>query len=319
MSNEDGTVWVVFNGEIYNFQELRADLIRAGHRLKTASDTETLVHLYEEEGIAGISKLRGMFAYAIWDARERKLLLARDRFGKKPLYYARVREGFYFGSEIKCLRAAGLSMEMDPEAIRLYLQFGYVPDPWSAFSGLKKLPPAHWLTLDADGRMEIGRYWENPPPREDDDPSLSEQDICAEIRQAFDDSVKVRMIADVPLGAFLSGGIDSSLVVASMALQSRMPVRTFAMGFEERDFDELPYARLVASKYGTQHHEQIVRPDAVDLVPRLIRHFDEPFSDASAIPTFLVSQFAAQSVKVVLSGDGGDEFFGGYPSFFEAD
>jgi asparagine synthase (glutamine-hydrolysing) len=319
MSNEDRSIWVVFNGEIYNFQELRRDLIAKGHSFATHSDTETLVHLYEEEGIAGISKLRGMFAYAIWDARERKLLLARDRFGKKPLYYARVRDGFYFGSELKCLRAAGLSMEMDSEAIKLYLQFGYVPDPWSAFAGLKKLPPAHWLTLDADGRMEIGRYWENPPPREDDDPGLSEPDICAEIRQAFDDSVKVRMIADVPLGAFLSGGIDSSLVVASMALQSRVPVRTFAMGFEEQDFDELPYARLVAAKYGTQHHEQIVRPDAVDLIPRLIRYFDEPFSDASAIPTFLVSQFAAQSVKVVLSGDGGDEFFGGYPSFFEAD
>ncbi len=318
ISNEDGSVWVVFNGEIYNFLELRKDLIARGHKFATNSDTEVLVHLYEEEGIAGISKLRGMFAYAIWDVKHRKLLLVRDRFGKKPLYYSKVPEGLYFGSELKCLRAAGLAMQMDPEAIRLYLQFGYVPDPWSAFSGVKKLPPGHWLTLDAEGNIEMGSYWETPPPREDD-PGLSEADVCAAIREAFDESVRVRMIADVPLGAFLSGGIDSSLVVASMAMQSRLPVRTFAMGFEEQDFNELPYARMVADKYGTEHHEQIVKPDAIDLVPRLIRHFDEPFADASAIPTFLVSRFAAQSVKVVLSGDGGDEFFGGYPSFFQAD
>lgn len=317
ISNEDGSVWVVFNGEIYNYRDLRRDLIAKGHRFVTNSDTETLVHLYEQEGIAGISKLRGMFAYAIWDARERKLLLVRDRFGKKPLYYAQAPGGLYFGSELKCLRAAGLSLDMDPEAIRLYLQFGYVPDPWSAFAGVNKLLPGHWLTL-ASGNIEMGSYWEPPPPCEDD-PGLSEADVCAEIREAFDDAVRVRMIADVPLGAFLSGGIDSSLVVASMALQSRLPVRTFAMGFEEQDFNELPYAKMVADKYGTEHHEEIVKPDAVDLVPRLIRYFDEPFADASAIPTFLVSRFAAQSVKVVLSGDGGDEFFGGYPSFFEAD
>jgi asparagine synthase (glutamine-hydrolysing) len=318
ISNEDGSAWVVFNGEIYDYQDLRRELIGKGHRFATHSDTETLVHLYEEEGIAGIAKLRGMFAYAIWDGRQRKLLLARDRFGKKPLYYTRTREGFYFGSELKCLRAAGVPMTMDAEAIRIYLQFGYVPDPWSAFAGIKKLPPGHWLTLDADGRIETGRYWETPPPFEGE-ASQSEEDICAEIREVFDEAVRLRMIADVPLGAFLSGGIDSSLVVASMARQSRLPVRTFAMGFEEQEFNELPYARLVAQKYGTEHHEEIVRPNAVDLVPNLIRYFDEPFSDASAIPTFLVSRFAGESVKVVLSGDGGDEFFGGYPSFFEAD
>ncbi|HVW10826.1 MAG TPA: asparagine synthase (glutamine-hydrolyzing), partial [Bryobacteraceae bacterium] len=316
--NEDGSVWVVFNGEIYDYQELRRELIARGHRFTSGSDTETLVHLYEEEGIAGISKLRGMFAYAIWDSRRRKLMLARDRFGKKPLYYANTREGFYFGSELKCLRAAGVPMTMDAEAIRIYLQFGYIPDPWSAFAGIKKLPPGHWLTLDSEGGIEIGRYWQTPPPFEGE-PLKSEEDICAEIRQVFDDSVRMRMIADVPLGAFLSGGIDSSLVVASMAMQSRLPVRTFAMGFEEQEFNELPYSRMVAQKYGTEHHEEIVRPDAVDLVPRLIHFFDEPFSDASAIPTYLVSKFAAGHVKVVLSGDGGDEFFGGYSSFFEAD
>jgi len=319
ISNEDSSVWVVFNGEIYNFQELRRSLMGKGHRFVTNSDTETIVHLYEEEGVAGISKLRGMFAYAIWDARQHKLLLARDRFGKKPLYYSEVRDGFYFGSEPKCLRAAGVPMEMDPEAIRLYLQFGYVPDPWSAFAGMKKLRPGHWLTLDAAGNIETGSYWHPPAPCSDGVRGFSEAEACEEIRRVFDDSVRVRMIADVPLGAFLSGGIDSSLVVASMAMQSSLPVRTFAMGFEEGDFNELPYARLVAQKYGTEHHEEIVRPDAVDLVPKLIRYFDEPFADASAIPTFLVSRFAAQSVKVVLSGDGGDEFFGGYPSFFEAE
>jgi asparagine synthase (glutamine-hydrolysing) len=319
ISNEDGSVHVVFNGEIYNYRELRRELMAKGHRFTTNSDTETLVHLYEEEGRAGIAKLRGMFAFAIRDEKNRMLLLARDRFGKKPLYYSRFRDGFYFGSELKCLRAGGLPLEMDPEAIRIYLQFGYIPDPWSAFAGVKKLRPGHWLMFSAGGEIETGAYWQTPPPREDNPPGLSEPEVCEEIRRVFDDSVRVRMIADVPLGAFLSGGIDSSLVVASMAMQSRLPVRTFAMGFEEQEFNELPYARLVAQKYGTEHHEQIVRPDAVDLVPRLIRHFDEPFADASAIPTFLVSRFAAQSVKVVLSGDGGDEFFGGYPSFFEAD
>lgn len=318
ISNEDGSVWVVFNGEIYDYQDLRRDLIARGHRFTTNSDTETLVHLYEQDGIAGIARLRGMFAFAIWDSNKRRLLVTRDRFGKKPLYYTQTAAGFYFGSELKCIRAAGVPMDMDPEAIRLYLQFGYIPDPWSAFAGVKKLPPGHWLTLDANGTIEIGRYWETPPPQEEDT-SRSEAEICEEIRQVFDESVRMRMIADVPLGAFLSGGIDSSLVVASMAMQSRLPVRTFAMGFEEQEFNELPYARMVAKKYATEHHEQIVKPDAVDLVPRLIRYFDEPFADASAVPTFLVSQFAAQHVKVVLSGDGGDEFFGGYSSFSEAD
>jgi asparagine synthase (glutamine-hydrolysing) len=318
ISNEDGSLWIVYNGEVYNYQDLRRDLIAKGHRFTTNSDTETIVHLYEEEGVAGISKLRGMFAFAIRDTRRNELLLVRDRFGKKPLYYSAIPEGFYFGSELKCLRAAGVPMETDAEAIRLYLRFGYVPDPWSAFRGIQKLAPGHWLRLRADGNIETQCYWQAPPPREEDS-EVSEAAMCEEIRHVFDESVRLRMIADVPLGAFLSGGIDSSLVVASMAMQSRLPVRTFAMGFEDQAFNELPWARMVAKKYGTEHHEQIVKPDAVDLVPRLIQFFDEPFSDASAIPTYLVSRFAAQSVKVVLSGDGGDEFFAGYPSFFEAD
>ncbi len=321
ISNEDGTVWVVFNGEIYNYQALRQDLISRGHRFRTDSDTETLVHLYEEFGPGFVSRLRGMFAFAIWDSRERCLLLARDRFGKKPLYYAETDEGLFFGSELKCLRAAGVPLEQDDQAIRLYLQFAYIPDPYSAFRGVKKLPAGHTLLISQRGsrQAKIEQYWSVPEPCSDSGSGISEEAVCEEIRQVFDESVRLRMIADVPLGAFLSGGIDSSLVVASMARQSSRPVKTFSIGFKEQEYNELPLARLVAAKYQTEHHELVVEPNAVDLVPRLIRQFDEPFADASAIPTFLVSEFAVQHVKVALSGDGGDEFFGGYPDFFEAE
>jgi asparagine synthase (glutamine-hydrolysing) len=321
ISNEDETVWVVFNGEIYNYQALRQDLISRGHRFRTDSDTETLVHLYEEFGAGFVSRLRGMFAFAIWDSRERCLLLARDRFGKKPLYYAETAQGLFFGSELKCLRAAGVPLEQDDQAIRLYLQFAYIPDPYSAFLGVKKLPAGHTLLISERGsrQVKIEQYWSVPEPCSDASAGISEDAVCEEIRQVFDESVRLRMIADVPLGAFLSGGIDSSLVVASMARQSSRPVKTFSIGFKEQQYNELPLARLVAAKYQTEHHELVVEPNAVDLVPRLIRQFDEPFADASAIPTFLVSEFAVQHVKVALSGDGGDEFFGGYPDFFEAE
>ncbi len=317
ISNEDGTVWVVFNGEIYNFQELRADLIRAGHRFKTASDTETLVHLYEEEGTEGIAKLRGMFAYAIWDSRDRSLLLVRDRFGKKPLYFAALPEGLYFGSELKCLRVAGVPLEIDREALQLYFQFNYIPDPWSPFQAIRKLAPGGWLRYHGNGNIEEGFYWKLPAPAEQPAEGLTEPAARDRVRQSFDEAVRMRLISDVPLGAFLSGGIDSSSVVASMALQTKEPVKTFSIGFEEADFNELPLAALVARKYNTEHHEIIVRPDSVDLVSKLVRHFDEPFADSSAIPTFLVSEFAAQHVKVVLTGDGGDELFAGYQSFFD--
>jgi asparagine synthase (glutamine-hydrolysing) len=318
ISNEDGSIWIVFNGEIYSYQQLRHDLLAQGHHFQTNSDTETIIHLYEQEGPAGIAKLRGMFAFAIWDRARGKLLLARDRFGKKPLYYLNGPDGFYFASELKCLRAAGVPLEIDREALKLYLQFGYIPDPWSPFQGVKKLAPGFWMTVDLNGREENGRYWRLPAPTETDT-GRSRQDVCQSIRTVFDESVRLRMIADVPLGAFLSGGIDSSLVVASMARQSDQPIRTFSIGFEESEYNELPYARLVAKHYKTEHHELIVRPNALDLIPRLIRQFDEPFADGSAIPTYLVSQFAAEQVKVVLSGDGGDELFGGYHSFFEVE
>ncbi len=317
ISNEDGTVWVVFNGEIYNFQELRADLIRAGHRFKTASDTETLVHLYEEEGTAGIAKLRGMFAYAIWDSRDRSLLLVRDRFGKKPLYFAILPAGLYFGSELKCLRAAQVPLHIDREALRLYFQFNYIPDPWSPFQGIRKLAPGGWLRYHANGEMEEGRYWKLPAAAERAAEGFTEIAAREQLRNAFDEAVRMRLISDVPLGAFLSGGIDSSSVVASMALQTKEPVKTFSIGFEEPEFNELPLAALVARKYNTEHHEIIVRPNSVDLVSKLVRHFDEPFADSSAIPTYLVSEFAARHVKVVLTGDGGDELFAGYQSFFD--
>jgi asparagine synthase (glutamine-hydrolysing) len=315
ISNEDGTVWVVFNGEIYDYQALRAGLISKGHRFRTNSDTETLVHLYEEEGIEGLHKLRGMFAFCIWDARNRKMLLVRDRFGKKPLYYAHLPTGLYFGSELKCLRVAGVPLEIDPMALRLYFQFQNIPDPYSIYKAIRKLQPGSWLEYGPAGQVRTGRYWKMPVPVADTPRGFSEDDMCSRIRDKFDESVRLRMIADVPLGAFLSGGIDSSSVVASMALQSKDPIKTFSIGFEEAAFNELKYAGMVARKYNTDHHEIIVKPDSVALTERLIRQYDEPFADASAIPTFIVSEFAARQVKVALSGDGGDELFGGYDSF----
>jgi asparagine synthase (glutamine-hydrolysing) len=316
ISNEDGSLWVVFNGEIYNNQELRQDLISKGHRFKTNTDTETLLHLYEQEGVEGIRRLRGMFAYAIWDARRQSLLLARDRFGKKPLYYSVLPQGIYFGSELKCLRAAGVPLDTDAEALRLYLQFGYIPDPWSVYRSVRKFPPGGWMIYHADGKVEEGRYWKLPMPVTEPAPGFTEDEACERLRETFDESVRLRMIADVPLGAFLSGGIDSSLVVASMARQSSEPVKTFSIGFEEAEFNELPFAVEVARQYKTDHHEIVVHPDSLDLVTRMVHLYDEPFGDSSCIPTFLVSEFAVQHVKVCLSGDGGDELFGGYESFF---
>ena len=315
ISNEDGTVWVVFNGEIYDYQALRTSLISKGHRFHTHSDTETLVHLYEQEGIEGLHRLRGMFAFCIWDANARKMLLVRDRFGKKPLYYAQLPQGLYFGSELKCLRAAGVPLEVDPFALRLYFQFQNIPDPYSIFRAVRKLEPGSWLECSANGQVRTGRYWKLPVPIADTPHDFSEEEMCRRIRDKFDESVRIRMIADVPLGAFLSGGIDSSSVVASMALQSNDRVKTFSIGFEEAAFNELKYAVMVARKYGTDHHEIVVKPDSIGLTERLVRQFDEPFADSSAIPTFIVSEFAAKQVKVALSGDGGDELFGGYESF----
>jgi asparagine synthase (glutamine-hydrolysing) len=319
ISNEDSSVWVVFNGEIYNYQELRQKLITQGHHFTTHSDTETLVHLYEQEGVEGIARLRGMFSYAVWDRPRRRLTLARDRFGKKPLYYAVTPAGIYFGSEMKCLRGFDIPMELDEEALRLYFQFGYLPEPASPFRAIRKLMPGCWLQYDESGGARLGRYWKLPVPAEREPAGVTREQMRARLREEFDEAVRIRMLADVPLGAFLSGGIDSSSVVASMALQSPDPVKTFSIGFEEAAFNELDYARAVATKYRTEHHEIVVKPDSVDLVSRLVKHFDEPFADSSAIPTFIVSEFAASRVKVALSGDGGDELFAGYESFFKVE
>ncbi|MDQ2898826.1 MAG: asparagine synthase (glutamine-hydrolyzing), partial [Acidobacteriota bacterium] len=230
-------------------------------------------------------------------------------------YYAALPTGLYFASELKCLRVAGVPLDLDNEALRLYFQFGYVPDPWTAFRSCRKLEPGCWLECDANGTVREGRYWRLPAPAERAPANFSEAETCERLREKFDESVRIRMMADVPLGAFLSGGIDSSSVVASMALQSPDPVKTFSIGFDEAEFNELGYAKLVAEKYRTEHHEIIVRPNAAELVPRLVRQFDEPFADSSAIPTFIVSEFAVKHVKVALSGDGGDELFAGYESF----
>jgi asparagine synthase (glutamine-hydrolysing) len=278
-----------------------------------------LVHLYEEEGVDGIARLRGMFAYALWDERRRQLLLVRDRFGKKPLYYADLPDGLWFASELKSLRAAGLPLDTDDEALRLYFQLGYIPEPLSVYRQVQKLEPGSWMVYSRDGGARKQKYWRLPVPAEQPQAGMTAEAAAEQIRELFDESVRLRMIADVPLGAFLSGGIDSSSVVASMAMQSDAPVKTFSIGFEEKEFNELPAARLVAEKYGTDHTELVVRPDAVDLVSRLIPFFDEPFGDSSAIPTFLVSQAAREHVKVVLTGDGGDELFGGYDSLSRMD
>lgn len=319
ISNEDGTVRVVFNGEIYNHNELREWLRQRGHRFRTHSDTEVLVHLYEEEGTNGISRLRGMFSYALWDEPRAQLLLARDRFGKKPLYYADLPEGLWFASELKSLRVAGLPLDTDREALRLYFQLNYIPEPLSVYRQVRKLEPGSWMTYSKDGVIRRDRYWQLPVPAEQAEPEFTESAAIDEIRRTFDESVRLRMIADVPLGAFLSGGIDSSSVVASMAMQSDAPVKTFSIGFNEREFNELPAARLVAQKYNTEHKEIVVQPNAIDLVSKLIHFFDEPFGDSSALPTFIVSQIAREHVTVALSGDGGDELFGGYESLFLVD
>lgn len=321
IANEDETRWIVFNGEVYNFQDLRPKLEAAGHQFRTRSDTETILHLHEQEGLAAISQLRGMFAYALWDSRRQELLLVRDRFGKKPLYYATLPHGLYFASELKSLWPAGVPRDRDDEALGTYLQFGYIPDPQTAYRAIRKLPPASWLRVDATGKIEQGSYWRLPAPNSGEPAaSLRREEVCERIRAEFDEAVRLRMIADVPIGAFLSGGIDSSLVVASMARHSNRPVRTFSIGFDSPGFlNELPYARLVAERYQTEHTELVVQPKELELASRVAAMFDEPFADASALPTFLVSEMTVRSVKVALSGDGGDELFGGYHSFFEAE
>jgi len=310
--NEERSVWVVFNGEIYNYRELRDALEAAGHRFYTNSDTETIVHGYEEWGEHVFSRLRGMFAIAVWDARARSLLVARDRAGIKPLYYGEGNGRLFFGSEAKCLLVnPEIDRELDPAALDHYLAYLYTPRDRAIFRGIRKLQPGHYLKLH-NGRLSVERYWQFPVVNQF---RGSEADALEQLEQTLSAAVQSHMLSDVPLGAFLSGGIDSSVVVALMARASRQPVKTFAIGFDESGFNELPHARRVAEHLGTEHHEFVVRPDATRILDRLIWHFDEPFADSSAIPTWYVSELARQHVTVVLSGDGGDELFGGYDRY----
>ena len=309
--NEDRSAWIVYNGETYNSPELR-ELLEHRHQFRTRSDTEVLLHAYEEWGGEMPGKLRGMFAFAIWDARRRSLLLARDRLGIKPLYYALAGDWLVFGSEIKAiLRAPCIARALDPEALHAYLTFNYIPAPMSIFKGVRKLPPGHLLRCGR-GEVRVTRYWDLDctPQR------TADEETCArELREILDDSVRAHLLSDVPIGVLLSGGVDSSAVTALAATNYGGRVKTFSIGFEEKSFNELRAARLVAQTYGTDHHEAIVKPDAAALVERIVDHFDEPFADSSALPTFLVSQMAAREVKVVLSGDGGDETFAGYLTY----
>ena len=314
ISNEDETVTIVFNGEIYNYRDLQSELRAQGHHLQTNSDTETIVHSYEEYGSACVESLRGMFSFALWDDREKKLFIARDRVGKKPLYYSVTRQGtLVFGSELKSLlEHPEVTREINPDAVDAYFSLGYVPDPLAIFKNIEKLPPGHHLTFQ-NGRLSIERYWDFN--YETNGNGHRAADYFDELRALLDESVKIRLVSDVPLGAFLSGGIDSSTIVALMARHMDQPVKTFSIGFNEDSYNELKYARLTAQKFGTEHHEFLVTPEICDVVDELAWHFDEPFADSSAIPTYVVSKLAREHVTVVLTGDGGDELFAGYTRY----
>jgi asparagine synthase (glutamine-hydrolysing) len=310
IGNEDGTLQVVQNGEIYNYRELRRELERAGHRFRTSGDTEVLVHLYEEHGDGFAARLRGMFAVAIWDGRRRRLLLARDRFGIKPLYYREADGELAFASELRALPRG----EIDLEALEAFLAFNSIPAPLTIFRDVRKLPPGHVLAWE-DGRARTERFARPAPVAADDVRDDDEAELVEELRARVRDSVRAHLVSDVPVGVLLSGGVDSSLLAALAAEESSEQLRTFSIGFEERTFDEVADARLVAERYGTLHRELVVRPDAALLLPALAEAFDEPFADSSALPTYLVSQLAAGDVKVALSGEGGDELFGGYYTY----
>jgi asparagine synthase (glutamine-hydrolysing) len=307
--NEDGTVVAVFNGELYNFGALRRELRTRGHRLATNGDTECLVHLYEDSGDDLVHRLRGMFAFAVWDGRERRLLLARDRVGEKPLFWRTDGATLSFGSELKSLvQDPMVRRELDPVALHHYLTCQYVPAPWSIYRGIHKLPPGHLLVWQ-DGEVKVSRYWRlDCSPRQ----VGSEAEAAGQLRDHLLDATRVRMVSERPVGAFLSGGIDSSAIVAAMARQTTEPLKTFSIGFGDERFDERRYARMLAERYGTDHHELVVSPSAREVLPALSWHYDEPFADSSAIPSFYVARMSREHVTVVLNGDGGDEIFGGY-------
>ena len=312
MTNEDGSLVIVFNGEIYNFQALRSDLQARGHQFRSETDTETILHAYEEHGVDCLTLLRGMFAFAIWDRRRNSLFIGRDRLGKKPLYYRAGRDGFAFASEPKALlQDRSFTPTADPGAIDAFMTFGCVPGEMSAFSGLSRLLPGHWLRLD-EGRLTIERYWKlrYAPKR-----AISENAALEEAAHLLSEAVRLRMISDVPIGAHLSGGIDSSFVVGMMSRHSSRPVRTFSIGFDDLEYSELAYAREVAGLFGTEHHELLVKPDAASVLPQMVWHYNEPFADSSALPSFYLCEMTRSSVTVALNGDGGDETFLGYDRY----
>jgi asparagine synthase (glutamine-hydrolysing) len=312
MANEDESVWIVFNGEIYNFRDLRRRLEGAGHRFRTQSDTEVIVHLYEEQGPEFAAHLNGMFALALWDSRRQQLVLARDRLGKKPLVYRCEPGRLLWASELKgLLKVPGVPRQLDPQALDDYLTYQYVPHPRTILHGIQKLPPGH-LAVWSAGHLDVRPYWQPDFNRQDD---RTAADWAHELRTLLTSSVELRLQSEVPLGAFLSGGIDSTIIVGLMAQLMQEPVRTFSIGFPVREFDETRYAREVAQRFGTIHQEFQVRPDAMEILPRLVWHFDEPFADSSAVPTWYVSQLTRQHVTVALTGDGGDELFAGYPRY----
>lgn len=310
--NQDRTAWIVFNGEIYNYRELRDKLEKLGHSFYTNSDTEAIVHAYDQYGADCPNHLRGMFAFAIWDERTQELFIARDRVGKKPLLYAQVNGQFVFGSEFSALlQHPDIGREIDFEALNQYLSFMCVPAPMTAYKAIRKLEPGHSLRY-RKGEIRIERYWQ---PDFSKKLNISEQEAGERTIEILREAVKVRLMSEVPLGAFLSGGIDSSAVVALMAAESSTPVKTFSIGFEEQDFSELHHARRVAEHVGADHHEFIVRPDALEVLPILVEHYGEPYADSSAIPTYYVARETRKHVTVALNGDGGDESFAGYDRY----
>jgi asparagine synthase (glutamine-hydrolysing) len=316
MSDETGQLHLVFNGEIYNFQELRDQLQGMGHTFRSGTDSEVILYAYREWGTDCVSRLRGMFAFAVWDAPNRRLFVARDRVGKKPLFYTQIRDRLAFGSEIQALLSdQDIDRDVDWAAVDAYLSWGYVPAPATGFRAIRKLPPAHWMTVDVgtgDVVVDVQRYWtlSYEPKRR-----LTTAVAAGELRELLTEAVRMRLISDVPLGAFLSGGIDSSIVVGLMASLSAQPVKTFSIGFQEAAYSELDHARRVARLWGTDHYEEVVTPDALGVLPTLVRHYGEPYADSSAIPTYYVSQIARREVTVALNGDGGDESFAGYDRY----
>ncbi|HEX8722378.1 MAG TPA: asparagine synthase (glutamine-hydrolyzing) [Pyrinomonadaceae bacterium] len=313
IENEDGTCRIIFNGEIYNYRELKARLEKLGHRFRTDSDTEAILHAYEEYGADCPRHLRGMFAFAVWDEPKRQLFLARDRVGKKPLLYAKSGGAFVFGSEFRALLLhPAVGREVDREALDDYLSFMCVPAPQTAYRDIRKLEPGHSLTLTAAGEVRCERYWQ---PDFSEKLDVGEEEAGERALALLRDAVRVRLMSEVPLGAFLSGGVDSSAVVALMAEASSAPVKTFSIGFEEQDFSELHHARRVAEHVGAEHHEFVVRPDALEVLPTLVEHYGEPYADSSAIPTYYVARETRRHVTVALNGDGGDECFGGYERY----